>query len=956
MRSVPYSDVERGVAATAGIDPTNLLSHEKVLLSEYISDATKFCWDYYPWAEFTRTEKRYFRDEYDAAKTYNPDDEVFYQNKYYRNWQTSTAVLPSDPLYWVEVGDVDGAPDWSQTGVYKIGAKVRYNDILYLVTDTNNGEPYCFDIDGLAPDENFSVIHEQFERFIDYEQTGKDTIGTCLAVTLDDPRYNDTKPLNWREDREGIYVDPSGKSFNHVWIRYRLEAPIFDSTSTTQEIPKFLVQAIKAFAYKHFLIGDGQHEKADQQDMYGMDLLVRELDKLDTHQDRAQPFTITKHPYRRINAKQGYTTEPTTTKIGALKTAICAASISILTAHAIGKNIVKKAIIDGDPIIDISVFGYNAAKKAEAVGNIQLGIASNGLNIVKKGEVFMGFINFTGVPYRGTAIGYVQGYKLDVALGNVADANINLYVDNVARNVEKSAALQSTLNLTSNVVGRNIIQSGIASASVELSTAVTGKNIIKLGQLTSNLPIVVTASIEAVNDVILGQATADISLLVKGQLVGDYAYSFASFRVNDSSNQPDVAIRVKSDGTVLGIGDQAGENPLGTDPASQDFTDYTALSITNVKQAYFHKHTGIFLRDNGDLYYAWQEHLSGGYSVANQSLTNVAGRFLIDTGVDEIRMQLRYNVAPYLWYIKNGELYVHGVYNGTNFDFSPSSSTNVTGIGTYGITSKIDWNHTGDTAHNISWIDDDISDYAQTDDESLILKTDGTVWQDYETDFGESAHTVKALYPSYTWVGSGLPNSAYGSWQESWDWNLPTDTTGQVATWNKTNNPVVQIGRSVMLHEKGQLYHHNHASHNRTVWRTTGVTMFKEMWFDGTLTDNSSVTNDHTIVWAETNKVFFRRIVNNSPTAISNENWLGAKNCKFQTTENYNDPVLYSQSKGDGHESLALLVETSAPVAHISFGYDYLEVIDEDGILYRRESDGTVNIDRTITDVIGEKA
>ena len=40
MRTIPYSSLERGLAAIAGIDSDNLLTHEKVQFAEYINDAT----------------------------------------------------------------------------------------------------------------------------------------------------------------------------------------------------------------------------------------------------------------------------------------------------------------------------------------------------------------------------------------------------------------------------------------------------------------------------------------------------------------------------------------------------------------------------------------------------------------------------------------------------------------------------------------------------------------------------------------------------------------------------------------------------------------------------------------------------------------------------------------------------------------------------------------------------
>ena len=133
MRSVTFESCLNGIASTAGIDPANLLAHEKILLTEYINDAVRFCYDYYPWAEFTLTEKRYFREEYDNSKTYAVDEEVFYKDKYYRCWKISTGYKPDESVaFWHEIGDYNNDPEWEESGLYDIGAKVRFNDKNYL--------------------------------------------------------------------------------------------------------------------------------------------------------------------------------------------------------------------------------------------------------------------------------------------------------------------------------------------------------------------------------------------------------------------------------------------------------------------------------------------------------------------------------------------------------------------------------------------------------------------------------------------------------------------------------------------------------------------------------------------------------------------------------------------------------------------------------------------------------
>ena len=197
MRSLPYSDLERGLASIAGIDPTNLLAHEKVLIAEYITDAVKYCWDYYPWPEFTKTEIRYFREEFVPNKAYLAGDEVYHNNAYYRaRVNTQAETLDISTGNWYEVGDVSSATKWAPNGCYYIGARVEYDDKYFvciaepddLITEYGN-QPCCFEVNGIDPDDATyfaEISNNVFDRYIAYEQGGKDVIGTTLSVTLDD--------------------------------------------------------------------------------------------------------------------------------------------------------------------------------------------------------------------------------------------------------------------------------------------------------------------------------------------------------------------------------------------------------------------------------------------------------------------------------------------------------------------------------------------------------------------------------------------------------------------------------------------------------------------------------------------------------------------------------------------------------------------------------------------------
>ena len=345
MRSIPYSRIERGIAAIAGIDPSNLLDHEKVMISEYVNDASKYVWDYYPWPESTITEIRYFKPEYDERQDYKIGDEVFYKGRYWRKWgdnsegdweqqqnyfefinsRWSQSENPRDEFVWHEIGDFDANEEWREDGIYYVGAKIEYQGKTYLCisqldysTDSKLRGVNCL-VDGLSPLDAryFMEIDTKFERVIEYDQAGVNVIGTMISAHTEDPRYEDTTPLNWVEGAEGIYVE-TPETVNFIWMRYRKEAPEYSENTPDNPVLNFLAPAIKAYAYRSFLVADGQHEKAQLQDLQALDLLVREVDKLNHQQDRGQAGTIYSEPYRRVTVKGNVHTEPTDEKIATL--------------------------------------------------------------------------------------------------------------------------------------------------------------------------------------------------------------------------------------------------------------------------------------------------------------------------------------------------------------------------------------------------------------------------------------------------------------------------------------------------------------------------------------------------------------------------------------------------------------------------------------------------------------
>lgn len=420
MRSVPYASIETGVAAIAGIDPTNILAHEKVILAQYINDATRYCWDYYPWSETLITEERYFRDAWVDGTRYAIGDEVFYKDKYYRKWSDLFQdAFPPDELDWHEIGDIYSDLEWQEDGVYKIGARVTFDEKIYLCINnlagtTPSGLKFVnYRFDGIeVTDTNYWMeIDPTFERFIPYEQEGFSTIGTMISAHVKDPRYNDATPLDWVEGREGIYISQP-EHLNSVWLKYRAESPTYDSSNPTATVPTFLAPAIKAYSYRSWLIGDGQHEKAQLQDIHALDLLVREVDKLNNQQDRGQPYTISSEPYRRINARSNKPVDKTLDKVGEVKSRGVNSIILKTKTTSAGENAVRfrksktslqiKGETKGIRRFAKLAMGYSSTR-------IYARIYARTAVVFATGSSY--FKLFTGKASRATGIGEVKGIE-----------------------------------------------------------------------------------------------------------------------------------------------------------------------------------------------------------------------------------------------------------------------------------------------------------------------------------------------------------------------------------------------------------------------------------------------------------------------------------------------------------------------------------------------------------------
>ena len=201
---------------------------------------------------------------------------------------------PENSNVWHETGDQFVAETWRPEGLYSIGSIVKTDDGVFVCIRTPEGDA----LDGSTQYTNFSQnginiddrrywqnVDTKFDRYIPFDQEGSETIGTLFSVFLEDPRYNSGSPLSWQLGREGIYIDLPVDT-NEVWVKFREEPPLYSRGDDNKPVLNYLASAIKAYAYRSFLISDGQNEKAMLQEQMALDLLIKEIDKLVHQQDR----------------------------------------------------------------------------------------------------------------------------------------------------------------------------------------------------------------------------------------------------------------------------------------------------------------------------------------------------------------------------------------------------------------------------------------------------------------------------------------------------------------------------------------------------------------------------------------------------------------------------------------------------------------------------------------------
>lgn len=305
---------------------------ELALFRSFHDRRLQVAWEIHDWPEVCRTEKRYFRAQWDATKSYALSDERFdlVSGRYFQSLQGAnlnhapTVAGVENAAWWAECKAAYSGQDWVTGLALALGVQVR---------NPADGEFYqCVSAHtaGVSFDGTKFGILTVFVRRVEYAQveddgTARTVIGEFLRGTDRDPRVT-TKvvELPFELDELGAVFVQARVSVSFVWLKFRLRRPGLtgsawdsgtvytsgrqvyfvdgagvgnfwtasgtpaagESPTTTPakwvvvELPYIFGAYLKEGGYADWLVSDGQEEKAGAHEGLAEGCLELEADKL----------------------------------------------------------------------------------------------------------------------------------------------------------------------------------------------------------------------------------------------------------------------------------------------------------------------------------------------------------------------------------------------------------------------------------------------------------------------------------------------------------------------------------------------------------------------------------------------------------------------------------------------------------------------------------------------------
>lgn len=337
MELVDYIDIVRSALALCGIPESAWLTEEQTRFRTAADLGLKRARRFHFWPFWLRAQERQFRADYASGTAYtNNGTIIFFEQtrQYYLALKATTGNPPADSnddtdlARWAEAETSYSADDYSATKAYVAGDQVFYptTGFFYQCHTASTGNLPTVTA-------NWGRLYV-FDRYVAWEQTGETALGDVLGVYDKNPRiFRNATPISYSLSENGVQVFQNVAT---VWLEFRLRAPrlkgapysattayavndqVYYSSATLAgnfyncvtatsagdspdsaaskwslvEIPEIFHEYLATHIYAHWLVQNGQVEKAAAVAADATELLAEQANSLTSAQQQSPRLTV----------------------------------------------------------------------------------------------------------------------------------------------------------------------------------------------------------------------------------------------------------------------------------------------------------------------------------------------------------------------------------------------------------------------------------------------------------------------------------------------------------------------------------------------------------------------------------------------------------------------------------------------------------------------------------------
>ena len=332
MQTVTYKSVRDAAAKLDGVPPSELGTADKLRIGEFVDEAARLGSNNFWWPELMKSQRRLYRAAYVDATAYVATKEVYFyaSDKYYQALKSTTGKPPAtgSPLaensaFWAALATSYSGNDYDNSIAYATGDRVKY------LSDGEYYQCHTASAGNFPTNASFWGKLTPFIRYVGYEQTGEEKLGSIRYVTdkdllifLDYTMYEfkldtlgavitgtapnrpylyfKTRPSRFSGDDysatadyvagDFVYYGTTGECYENIFACTGV-VPTDKTKWTKQDMPIFLAQFCSHWAYGSLEGSRMQNEAEEAAKEDAWDLLMVEKDLI-VRAQRQQPMTI----------------------------------------------------------------------------------------------------------------------------------------------------------------------------------------------------------------------------------------------------------------------------------------------------------------------------------------------------------------------------------------------------------------------------------------------------------------------------------------------------------------------------------------------------------------------------------------------------------------------------------------------------------------------------------------